>query len=246
MPGLWPVKRRGRLTAHPRGYHWVVRVTDIVALPTRLGAAIRQRKLFHPAGVVAEGTVDRVAPDGEGLPMNSCSVIARVSKGVGLPGATPDVAGLAWRIPPPPDLRSCNPWDVLLASTIGGSRIALAPAASWSGATFSSLMPLRYHGGLWWLRARLCSKVDASGLSLDGVAQQIESTGITFAIDQAPGTGSFQPLARLTLRHVDPSCDDIAFDPALHSGPEVELTPRWLGDFRRAAYQRSRQGRDAQ
>ena len=65
-------------------------------------------------------------------------------------------------------------------------------------------------------------------------------------IDQAPLTGPFRPLARLTLRHVDPSCDDIAFDPALHSDPEVELVPRWLGDFRRAAYKRSRQGRGAQ
>ncbi|ULE35019.1 phosphodiesterase [Mycobacterium sp. IDR2000157661] len=223
-----------------------MQASDIAALPIRLGAAIRQRKLFHPAGVMAEGTLERIAPDGEGLPMNSCSVIARVSKGVGLPGGSPDVAGLAWRIPPPPDLRSCSPWDLLLASTIAGSRIALAPAASWSGATFSSLMPLRYQGGVWWIRARLATEVDAKGLSLDGIERQIDSEGVCFTVDQAPGFGAFRPLARLTLRHVDPSCDDIAFDPALHSDPEVELAPRWLGDFRRAAYKRSRQGRDAQ
>jgi hypothetical protein len=223
-----------------------VQASDIAALPIRLGSAIRQRKFFHPAGVMAEGILERVAPEGEGLPINSCDVIARVSKGVGLPGAAPDVAGLAWRIPPPPDLRSCSPWDVLLASTLAGSRIALAPTASWSGATFSSLMPLRFHGTAWWVRARLATQVDAAGLSLDGIERQIDSSGVTFTIDQAPATGPFRPLARLTLRHVDPSCDDIAFDPALHSDPEVELVPRWLGDFRRAAYKRSRQGRDAQ
>ena len=50
----------------------------------------------------------------------------------------------------------------------------------------------------------------------------------------------FRPLARLTLRHVDPSCDDIAFDPALHADCDVQLLPRWLADFRRAAYRRSR------
>jgi hypothetical protein len=57
--------------------------------------------------------------------------------------------------------------------------------------------------------------------------------------------GGFLPLARLTLRHVDPSNDDIAFDPTVHSHPEVELVPHWLNDLRRAAYRLSRAGRDA-
>ncbi|MCV7280893.1 phosphodiesterase [Mycolicibacterium flavescens] len=223
-----------------------MQASDIAALPIRFGAALRSRRLFHPSGVMAEGILERVAPEGDGLPMQSCDILARVSKGVGLPGAAPDVAGLAWRIPPPPDLRSCGPWDVLLASTLAGSRIALAPAASWTGATFSSLMPLRYHDRLWWVRARLASGVDGPGLSLAAIEEAIATTNVTFAVDQAPSTGGFRPLARLTLRHVDPSCDDIAFDPAMHSDPEVELAPRWLGDFRRSAYRRSRQGREAE
>ena len=177
--------------------------------------------------------------------MNSCDVIARVSKAIGLPGDFPDIAGLAWRIPPTPDLRSCTPWDVLLASTIANSRILLAPTRSWSRLTFSSLMPLRFHGGVWWVRARLVTKIDEPGLSLDTLRNQIDSGELAFDVEQAPGTGPFQPLARLTLRNLDPSSDDIAFDPALHSDEEVELVPRWLGDFRRAAYRRSREGRDA-
>jgi hypothetical protein len=221
-----------------------VQASDVVALPFRFGAAIRNRRLFHPVGVLAEGALERVAPEGEGLPVRSCDVIARVSKGLGVPGAGPDIAGLAFRIPTPPDLRSCSPWDVLLASTLAGSRVVLTPAASWSGATFSSIMPLRYHDGLWWLRARLADKVHGGGLSLDAISDEIDSGDITFEISQASGRRSFQPLARLTLRHVDPSRDDIAFDPAIHSYPEVELAPRWLGDFRRAAYKRSREGRD--
>ena len=66
-----------------------------------------------------------------------------------------------------------------------------------------------------------------------------------FDIEQAAGMGGFLPLARLTLRHVDPSNDDIAFDPTLHRDPDVGLVPRWLSHFRRAAYRRSREGRDA-
>ena len=220
-------------------------VSDLAALPVKLGAAARGRRLFHPVGVLAEGILERTALDSDGLPMRSCDVIGRVSKGVGLPGGTPDVAGLAFRIPPPQDLRSCGPWDVLLASTAAGSRFGLAPVTSWSGATFSSLMPLRYRGRVWWVRARLTTEIDVGGLALDAIENEINSGEIQFDIEQAPSKGEFRPLAKLTLRHVDPSCDDIAFDPALHSDCDVELLPRWLTTFRRAAYRRSRQGRDA-
>jgi hypothetical protein len=222
-----------------------VQASDVVALPVRLGAAIRHSRLFHPSGVLAEGLLQRGAPPDEGLPMQSCDVIGRVSKGIGLPGALPDIAGLAWRIPPPQDLRSCVPWDVLLASTVANSRFIFAPTRSWSSTTFSSVMPLRFGGGVWWVRARLVTKIDEPGLSLDTIRNQIDSGEIDFDIEQAHGTRGFQPLARLTLRHLDPTNDDIAFDPVLHSDEDVKLVPGWLADFRRAAYRRSREGRDA-
>ena len=219
--------------------------SDIAAVSIRVGAAARRRRLFHPNGVLAEGLLERIAPPDEGLPMNSCDVIGRVSKGIGLPGALPDIAGLAWRIPPTPDLRSCMPWDVLLASTVANSRIVLAPTRSWSSSTFSSLMPFRFHSGVWWVRARLTTKIGEPGLSLDPIRNQIASGEIDFDIEQALGTGRFEPLARLTLRHLDPSTDDIAFDPALHCDEDVELIPRWLGDVRRA-YRHRRDGRNAE
>lgn len=223
-----------------------MQVSDLTALPVKFGAAARGRRLFHPVGVLAEGILERTALDSDGLPMRSCDVIARVSKGIGIPGRAPDVAGLAFRIPPPQDLRSCGPWDVLLASTAAGTRFGLAPVTSWSGATFSSLMPLRYRDKVWWVRARLASELTTPGLALATIEHEIHSGEIEFDIDQAERKGEFRPLARLTLRHVDPSCDDIAFDPALHSDCDVELLPRWLTNVRRAAYRRSRQGRDAQ
>ena len=225
-----------------------MQASEIAALPIRLGAAARHNQLFHPDGVRAEGILERTAPPNQGLPMESCDILGRVSKAIGLRGALPDIAGLAWRIPPTPDLRSCSPWDVLLASTLGSSagRLILKPVSSWSGVTFSSLMPLRFKGVLWWVRARLVSDIGTPGLSLDAIRDQIDSSGIEFDIEQAAVTGGFLPLAHLTLRHLDPSSDDIAFDPTMHSDPEVSLTPRWLNDFRRAAYRRSREGRDAQ
>lgn len=228
------------------GHTAPVRASDIAALPIRLGAALRHRRFFHPDGVLAEGILERVAPPGEGLPMVSCVVVGRVSKGIGLPGGLPDVAGIAWRMPPHQDLRSCTPWDVLMASTIGNTRLVLAPVRKWSGATFSTLMPLRFNGGVWWVRARLVSHFDTPGLSLIGIRDQIDSGGVDFDIEQAAGTGQFLPLARLTFRHVDPSRDDVGFDPILHSDPEVTPVPAWLGDLRRAAYRRSREGRAAE
>jgi len=83
-------------------------------------------------------------------------------------------------------------------------------------------------------------------LSLDTIRDQIASGEVGFNVEQAAGTDGFLPLARLTLRHLDPSSDDVAFDPTLHSDPKVQLTPRWLSAFRRAAYRRSREGTDAQ
>lgn len=214
-------------------------ISDIAALPVRLGAAVRSARLFHPVGVLAEGTLERIAPPGEGLPMASGDIIGRVSKGVGLPGALPDIAGLAWRMS---RQGSPTPWDVLLASTVRG-RLLLSPVARWSGTTFSSLMPFRHDDGVWWVRARLTTEIDVPGLSLDAIRSHVGSTGVEFLIEQAAGTGDFLPLARLTLRR--PHTADIAFDPVLHTDPSVHPLPQWLTDFRRAAYRRSREGRDA-
>ena len=83
----------------PAGHPERVGISDIAALPVRLGAAARNRRLFHPVGVLAHGTLERVAAPQTGLPMASGEVIGRVSKAVGLPGGLPDIAGLAWRMP---------------------------------------------------------------------------------------------------------------------------------------------------
>jgi hypothetical protein len=107
-------------------------------------------------------------------------------------------------------------------------------------------MPLRHNDRVWWVRARLVSDIGSPGLSTDGISREIDSHGVVFDIEQAAGTGPFGPLARLTLRHVDPSSDDIAFDPTLHSDDDVELAPRWLAGLRAGAYRRSREGRDAE
>lgn len=217
-----------------------MKLSDIAALPAEAGAALRQARLFHPAGVLARGNLERTAPPREGLPMPSGDVVGRVSKAVGLPGAWPDIVGLAWRMTTP------DPWDVLLASTVGGGigRVLLRPVAAWSDISFTSLMPLRYDDGLWWVRATMTTVLDVDGLPLSAVEERIERDGVSFDIEQAAGTGDFRPLARLTLTETTPAGVDVSFDPTRNSAPGVRLFPGWLTDFREAAYRRSREGRD--
>lgn len=215
-------------------------VSDLLAVPVEVGAAIRRRRLFHPAGVLARGRIERLAPPGQGLPIETGDVIGRVSKAVGLPGSAPDIAGLAWRMNP-----GARPWDVLLATT-ALNRFLLLPTMSWDDTTYSSLMPLRYEGGVWWLQARLTTKFDRPGLSLDTVTDQLSRGDLEYTVDQAAGTGEFSPVARLTLSEIVPPDRDLSFDPTLNTAPGVSLAPAWLTDFRRAAYRRSREGRDAE
>ncbi|UXA13751.1 phosphodiesterase [Mycobacterium sp. SMC-8] len=218
-------------------------LSDLTTLPLKAGAALRDKRVFHPTGVLCGGTVTRLAPAGEGLPLVSGDVIGRVSKGAGTPGALPDFAGLAWRMLADAD----GPWDVLTVSS--AARVALRPVASWPAAPYSTLMPLGYRGGVFWLRAQLRTPPDGDGLSLSAISDRVRTGTIEFDVEQAHGTGPFANLARLTfdreLRAGDPGCDQ-PFDPTVRSGTEISLLPRWLTSLRRAAYRNSRQGRGAE
>lgn len=214
---------------------------DFVAAPFRWGAALRQRRLFHPDGVLAHGVLERVAPAGAGLPVASSEVVARFSKALGTPGALPDAVGLALRVA----TGGVAAWDILLVSAGSGvlSRaIGLHPITAWSGTTMSTLMPLHYDGQIWWLRARIVTGIDAAGVSLSAIAEQITAGGIRVELDQARGTAAFDRLAEVTLTGLARS-DDVSFDPVLNTAPGVELRPGWLAGLRVRAYRGSRSGR---
>jgi hypothetical protein len=223
-----------------------MKASDIVALPLQLGAAVRHRRVFHPLGVLASGRIERTAPPGQGLPIESADIVGRVSKAVGIPGKLPDLIGLAWRMPP--HASAATPWDVLLVSAGSGllTRFALQPTLSWTGRTLSTLMPLRHDDGWWWVKAEMTTPI-GRGLSLDAVREAISGAGVVFDIQQAHGTGSFEPLAELTLTTVIPTDEDhdVSFDPARNTAAGVALGPEWLTALRERAYARSRRGRDA-
>jgi hypothetical protein len=224
-----------------------MKLADLTTTPFQWGSALRQRRVFHPNGVFATGEIQRVAPADSGLPVPSAPVIARLSKAAGTPGPLPDAVGLALRIP---QADSTADWDILLASAGSsplGRVLGLRPVFSWSGGALTSLMPLRYRGTNWWLRARVTTEIGGSGLSLDSVRNQLRTGNIEVDLDQARGASSFTPLAHITLTDIVTPApdDDVAFDPVLHTVQGVEMYPRWLADLRGNAYERSREGRDA-
>lgn len=221
-------------------------VSDIVALPFEWGSAIRGKRFFHPLGVLAEGSIERIAPDDEGLPIPSGDTVARLSKASGTPGGLPDFVGLAIRVTPP---QATTPWDILLVSAGSGAlsrAVALRPVTSWTGHSLTTLMPSHYHGNNWWLRARIDTEIGGPGLSLDAIRTRIEQGPIDVSLDQACGRRDFIPLARLTLTDVRDTerGEDVSFDPVLNTAPGLSLYPGWLAKLRASAYQRSREGRD--
>jgi hypothetical protein len=224
-----------------------MKASDLVALPLQLGSAVRQRRIFHPLGVLATGHIERIAAAERGLPIASGETIGRVSKAIGIPGDFPDLIGLAWRMAPHSSTTT-TPWDVLMVSAGSGvlSRFALRPTLAWSRTTLSTLMPLRYLDGWWWLKAEMTTEA-GRGLSLTTIRDGIDSGGVVFDIQQAHGTGSFEPLAKLTLTNTIPTDEehDISFDPTRNTVPGIALGPEWLTALRERAYLRSRRGRDA-
>lgn len=217
-------------------------VSDLVAVPFQWGSAVRGKRFFHPLGVVSQGSVQRIVPEGEGLPIPTSGVVARFSKATGTPGRLPDLIGLALRVE-----SGAKPWDVLLVSAGSGvlTRVALRPVTSWSGQDMTTLMPVSYGGKKWWLRARIDTPIDGVGVSLDDVRTRIENGGVEVSIDQACGSSAFRELARLKLNRVVklPPGRDVSFDPVLNTAPGVRLYPGWLADLRASAYERSRDGR---
>ncbi|OBF81107.1 phosphodiesterase [Mycobacterium sp. 852002-51163_SCH5372311] len=220
-------------------------LSDLLARPFGWGSAIRGKRFFHPIGVLADGTVERIAPAADGLPIPSSGVVARLSKATGTPAALPDFIGLALRVP-----ADATPWDVLLVSAgsgVLGRTLALRPVTSWTGQHMTTLMPLRYGGKYWWLRARITTEIPGPGVSLDALRERIEQGGVEVVLDQACGTSDFVLLARLTLTRVldGQYGEDVSFDPVVNTAPGLKLYPEWLADLRARAYQRSREGRDA-
>jgi hypothetical protein len=123
-------------------------------------------------------------------------------------------------------------------------RLLLSPVTQWTGTTFSSLMPFRHDDGVWWLRARLTTEIDVAGLPLDAIRSPSGLDGGRVrdrsgsGHRRLPAVGATEAAASARRRRL--------VRPILHTDPSVRPLPQWLSDLRRAAYRRSREGRDTE
>src|SRR5689334_19989026 len=120
----------------------MARVADtagrVVGMPLGALARWRRGKPMHPRGVVASGVLERGTGHRFGVPWLDeparDEVVARISRGTGLPAPLPDLLGLAVRIPD-------GPVDLLLSTSATWPLVRLVPVLRRDAASaYTSLM----------------------------------------------------------------------------------------------------------
>ncbi|MGQ4600310.1 phosphodiesterase [Nocardia sp. R6R-6] len=206
------------------------------------GARIRHARVFHPNGLHLSGRL-HAEPEFEPLfGSGERAVIARLSKGAGLPGALPDVLGFAFRVLD----RDDEPWDFALSTTGRGllGRLVFTPARGWASARYGCLMPYRIgNSAPTWLFAEPDGDQPASA-SLAAMDAHLDEHVVGFTLTADRLGGPRARLAELTLRHAESAEHRTDyFDPMLNRPAEVELVPKAVGRIRELAYIGSRSGR---
>ena len=198
-----------------------------LATATNALGALRQRvKPLHPEGDLRHATLTRLpGPVRSGVPWldspGQDAAVVRVSRGVGLPGALPDVQGLAIRV-----ALDGTEADVLLASTGLGrlTRYVLAPTRRVTGRPLTSLLPYRSPRGALLLAA-------------------VPEAEHAFELRWAGPVGPWHTFGRLELGA--PVGDDLAvsFDPIINVVPGLSHYS-WVRTLREPAYWTARERTD--
>ena len=207
---------------------------------------LRGRRIFHPAGVAFEATLEAFGDgsDGGGLPLPSTGerpAVVRLSRAIGLPQALPDVIGLAIRLP---DAHGPGAHQDLLLVTSGErplERHLVVPAVrGFLGHRYTTLLPYEIGGRLRMigLRPELPSR---SGHALSDLRER--APGQAFELGLAPLIGGWEPVARLRIGEPLPDsvAENIDLDP-WHTGGGLRPRGPLMG-LRRPAYEGSRRGR---
>jgi hypothetical protein len=199
-------------------------IDSAVAAVLAAGSRARSARVFHPEGVAHRA---RIALDGgHGLPAGTRRGIVRLSRGIGLPDALPDLLGLAIRID---DVAGTGAHqDLLLVSSSAAFplRHLLVPARHFARPTYSSLARFRAPDG---------AVVTAVARALVGSHQ--------FELGVAEGTGAPRPAGVVVLEEQLPDAagQALRFDVWRHA---AVLEPvGWLNGLRRRAYAASQAAR---
>jgi hypothetical protein len=201
---------------------------QVLAGATRSLALVRPAaKPLHPRGELMRGRLYRhglrPATEVDWLDQpGEDDVLVRLSRAIGLPGALPDIHGLAVRIPVEGGVG-----DLLFASTGWGrlSRYVLTAARSPQARPMTTLLPYRAPVGAVLLGAR------ANGAE-------------SFELSCATRDSDFQVFADLRLSRCAVDDPDVSFDPVRHQLPGLDQYPA-VERLREPAYRRARDSRSA-
>ncbi|GAA3135355.1 hypothetical protein GCM10010466_27730 [Planomonospora alba] len=205
-------------------------------------AALRGGRAFHTRGRFFRADL-RVLPHADpylGIPVldepGEREVLVRLSKGASLPGALPDVLGLAVRLP---CASAAGGALDLLLSTRGWPKWLPFPSAGFGSGVFSTLIPYRHAAGRIRFLAVAAERGRARSADPEAAARAVALAPLDFVLGIE---GYRRPLARLRLHTPLPDGEAVAFDPMLHCHPALRLPGR-LARIREAAYAGSRRGR---
>lgn len=215
----------------------------ITGIAFRLASDLRGARIFHPKGVAFEArwtAVDPVLP--EESPLNDSrghAAIVRLSRGIGLPPALPDILGVAIKVL---DVHGeGRDQDLLLASVGPGpvGRRVLTPAVDFRATTFSSLLPYAVEQAG---RAPVVAEVHGPGVSTLVALRHADASALEVQLYLGSG-GHFARVA-LGSRLDDEVAREIRFDP-WHTGDALRPTGL-VNRLRRPAYVASQEGRSAE
>ncbi|SNT03684.1 hypothetical protein SAMN06893096_11417 [Geodermatophilus pulveris] len=216
-----------------------------VAVP--LGALARRRrtKPMHPRGAVLDAVLERTGgPAWWGVPWlagrGEQPVLARLSRGGGLPAPLPDLLGLAVRVPGPE-----GPVDLLLSTTGRGRLTRLLPVPRRdAAAVYTSVMGYRSVAGTVRLAALPAPGAGPVTPEPGPVGAAAAAGRLVLTLAAARGAGPWRPFARLRLLAPVPGGDpDVRFDAVRH--PPPGLVPDGpMARFRAPAYAAAQRARD--
>jgi hypothetical protein len=151
-------------------------------------------------------------------------VLVRLSRAIGLPAPSPDIFGLALRVPVPGGRHG----DLLFATTGLGrlTRFTLTAGRRPESRPMTTLLPYRTPGG-------------------PVVLSAVHRDHSTVVLSWARGTGGWQAFGRLDLGSSPQVHDDepVSFDPLLNNVPGLENYP-WVTRLREPSYLTARRSRD--
>lgn len=186
----------------------------VLAATSAVVARLRRGRPLHPQGASYRAQITISGAAESGVPWlddpGTHAATLRVSRGVGLPRALPDVYGIAIRIQGLVE----GPADLLFASTGDSAlgRFVFAPRAAVEHGPLTTLLPVHSDRGPLVLRLTLADGAPATELTLRN----------PLLLSYAMSTGDWSPAGEVrVVERLGPSAEQERHDPVAHPLPGI-------------------------